>query len=450
MSATLHDGTRMGIEPGTTPERSHVNPALRGPVLLATDGTSQRGATVVAARLIAERLGVAMEVVSVLEPQMIYGVALGGTPVYVPEVEDARRANRTAAVLDFVARFSGAEPAPAVHLRFGGIADEIARVARDRSATLIVIGAAPHQRLTRVVAGDRAVHVLRSSQVPVLSVQPGFAALVRNAVVGIDFSPASIRAAQNALLLLGDGGTLTLVHVLSPLFGDAPIHDVAGRDPADAIQTLFGRLRDELRPYVPNDVTIETRIKIDYGADGLVATASGTGADLVAIGTHGPTLLERMFVGSVASSVLHAAPQTVLAVPPPPSPEAMELWLRITGTATSTRPCDWGTALDEFTARNIGRSAAIEVDDPEIGAQMLGRGSLAGVTYDPQDRRVEIMMGRADPARYHLMHSIPNVESIAISADARRASEVLGIRHGGGHTLVLVTTAVRALGPTSR
>lgn len=439
MSATLNDASPTGIEPGTTPVQSHVNPALRGPVLLATDGTSQSGAAVVAARLIAERLGVAMEVVSVLEPQVIYGVALGGMPVYLPEVDESRRANRTAEVLDYIGRFSGTASAPTVHLRFGGIADEIARVARERSATLIVIGAAPHQRLTRIVAGERAVHVLRSSRVPVLSVQPGFSALVRNAVVGIDFAPASIRAAQTALLLLGDGGTLTLVHVLSPLFGDAPIRDVEGRDPADAVQTLFGRLRDELRPYVPKDVTIETRIKIDYGADGLVATASDSGADLVAVGTHGPKLLERLFVGSVASSVLHAAPQTVLAVPPPPAAEAMEIWLRITGTATSSRPRDWGKALDEFTARNAGRFAAIEVDDPEIGAQMLGRGSLVGVTYDQHDRRVEIMIGRPESARRHLMHSIPNVESIAMSADERGASEVLELRHGSGHTLVLVT-----------
>ena len=38
---------------------------------------------------------------------------------------------------------------------------------------------------------------------------------------------------------------------------------------------------------------------------------------------------------------------------------------------------------------------AIEVDDPEIGAQVLGRGPLLGVTYDSHDQRVEIMVGDA-------------------------------------------------------
>src|SRR3954469_6711280 len=80
------------------------NPALNGPILLATDGTSQSGAAVVAARLLAEQSGVPLEVVTVLEPDLAYGVALGGTPLYLPDVDDARRARRMAEVLEYVAR----------------------------------------------------------------------------------------------------------------------------------------------------------------------------------------------------------------------------------------------------------------------------------------------------------------------------------------------------------
>jgi hypothetical protein len=226
--------------------------------------------------------------------------------------------------------------------------------------------------------------------------------------------------------------------VLSPLLGDAPLRDAEGRDPADAVQTLFGRLRDELRGYVPNDVTIETLIRTDVDIDGILAGASAVDADLIAVGTHGRRLLERIFVGSVASSVLHAASQTVLAVPPPPAAEALDLWLRITRTATSDRPREWTNALDEFTRRNKGRRVAVEVDDPELGAQMVGRGALFGVTYDPHDERVEIMVGDARRARRHLMHSIARVDSIAMTTDDRSGNEALELRHGGGHTLVLI------------
>ena len=68
----------------------------------------------------------------------------------------------------------------------------------------------------------------------------------------------------------------------------------------------------------------------------------------------------------------------------------------------------------------------------------MGRGyALNGVTYDPHDHRVEIMVGNdAEPLR-HLMHSIPHVESIDMTTDDD-GHEVLELRHGRGHTLVLV------------
>jgi nucleotide-binding universal stress UspA family protein len=422
-----------------SPAASTSNPALRGPVLLATDGAGTSGAPVIAARLLAEQLGVPLEVVTVLQPEVIYGVALGGTPVYLPEVDEARRANRLAAVNDFVAEHSRQAPTPKVHVRFGGVAEEIAEVARQRHATLVVVGAAPHQRVNRFIAGERAVQVLRGCTSPVLSVPPGFSALPRNIVVAVDFAPASVRAAQTALLLLAKGGTLTLLHIMPTLLGDAPLRDVAGRDPADSVQTLLGRMRDELRPYVPRDATIETVVEFDQDDKGIVAYASALEADLISVGTHGPRLLERLFVGSVAARVVHTAPQAVLAVPPPPAGEALELWLRITGTATSNRPRDWSDALDGFSRRNKGRKVTIEIDDPQIGAQVLARGAFAGATYDHHDQRVEVLVGQGDDVRRHVMHSIPSVESIAMTADEGGSSEVLELRHGLGHTLVFVT-----------
>ena len=438
MSPTLSPAPLAGVEVEPKRRAALRNPALNGPILLATDGTSQSGAAVVAARLLTEQLGIPLEVVTVLEPDLAYGVALGGTPLYLPDVDEARRAQRMSQVLEYVARFSADAPTPTLHVRFGAIAEEIADVALARSATMVVVGSAPHQRVNRMIAGERAVHVLRGAPCPVLSVPPGFSALPRNVLVAVDFAPASVHAAQVALLLLANGGTLTLLHMLSPLLGDAPLRDAAGRDPTDAVQTLFERVRNELRPYVPDDVTIETRVRTGDDADCIVRCATHIGADLVAVGTHGPRLIERVLLGSVASSVVHNAAQTVLAVPPPTSTEALELWLHITGTATSAKPNEWTDALNDFTRRNAGRRATIEVDDPEIGAQMLGRGALVGVTYDPHDRRVEIIVGDGRHVRRHLMHSIPKVESIAMTTDEHSASETLELRHGRGHTLVLI------------
>ena len=443
MSTTLQVPTPAPTATGTSRQVTAPNPARRGPILLACDGTGQSRAPVIVARLIADRLGVPLEVVAVLEPQVMYGVAIGtgAAPMFMPEIEKARRTNRAAAVQNYIARFSGgASPVP-MHVRFGGIAEEIGAVARERGATLVVVGAAPHQRVNRMIGGERAVQVLRSSSVPVLSVPPGITELPRQIVVAVDFAPASVRAAQAALLLVADGGTLTLLHVLSPALSDAPLRDETGRDPATAVQTMFERLRDELRPYVPSGVTIETRVTTGDPIDGIFSAAAATGAALIAVGTHGPRFLERLFVGSVASTVVHTAEQPVLAVPSPPPAEALEFWLRVAGTASTANPREWEEALDGFTRRNGGHRASVEVDDPSVGAQLLGRGyALSGVTYDPHDKRVEIMLIDPGDARRHLMHSVPGVDSVAMTVDDH-GQEVLALSHGRGHTLVLVGPA---------
>lgn len=421
---------------GSAPAR--VNPAQRGPILLATDGSGTSAAPVLIARLLAERLGLPLEIVTVLPPQMVYGVTLGDTPVYLPSIEDASRKARLGAVNDYYRRHVGDERLPPVHVRFGAIALEVANVARERSATMIVVGAAPHQRFNRIIAGERAVQILGKAPCPVLSVPPGVEALPTNIVVAVDFAPASIRAAQAALLLLADGGTLTLLHLLSPLVGAVPLRYPSDRDPVTAVESMFERLRDELRPYVPENVTIETQLQTEDALEGIVSTATSLDAEVIAVGTHGPRLLERFFVGSVASSVLHAAPQAVLAAPPPPPAEALEFWLRISGTATAGRPRDWMEALDGFTRRNRGHTATIEVDDPELGAQVVSHGYvLNGVTYDPHDQRVEVMLGDPVNPRRHLMHLIPNVDAVAMTMDDT-GHEALALSHGRGQTLVLV------------
>lgn len=290
------------------------NPMRRGPVMLATDGTGS-GTAVLAARLVAERLGVPLEVVTVVDPQPMYGGSAWSTSTFLSDVDDLRRIRRVETVHGFLARFSGGAAPPSIHVRFGGIAEEIANVASERNATLIVMGAAPHHRGSRTLGGERAVHVLRNSTVPVFSVPPGFERLPKKIVVAVDFAPASVRAAQAALLLLADGGTLTLLHILPPLYSDAPMKDI-GRTSVAAIQSGFACLSAELEHIAGQRLTIETRIRTDENVDGIVSVAYATDADLVVVGTHGPTLIERVFVGSVASSVVLATPQAVLAVPP--------------------------------------------------------------------------------------------------------------------------------------
>lgn len=294
-----------------------ANPARRGPIVLATDGTSTSGAPVQAARVLADQLDVSLEVVTVLEPIPARAASPRGVRMTRADIDDSRGAARETVVQDYVARFSGGETPARVHVRFGSVAEEIARAARDFSATMIVVGAAPRERRGRIVSGEIAAHVLRSADCPVLSVPPMFTGPPKHVLVGVDFGPSSVGAARAALLLLGGGGTVTLTHVLPPLVEVAALRNRGEVDVAAGVQARFERLREELLPYIPDNVVLETRLVTDNAVDGILRSAPAVDADLIAVGTHGPKLIERLLVGSVASTVLHSAECGVLAAPPP-------------------------------------------------------------------------------------------------------------------------------------
>jgi nucleotide-binding universal stress UspA family protein len=429
---------RFTAAPGERSRRVNANPLRRGPVVLATDGTSRSGAAVVAARLLATRLDVPLEVVSVLDPSPIYAAVPDVLMPVDPTLDDTRRRDRETAVTDYVSRFSGGATPPRVHVRVGSVSAEISRFAEDVSATMVIMGSAPHRRFRRIMSGDRAGRVLHSVPCPVLSVPPTLTALPRSVVVAVDFGPSSVRAAQAALLVVDEGGTVVLTHVLPPLPAPAALASPAPGDPSADVHELFDRLRETLAPYVPSGVKLETRVITDDATNGILESAGHLDAEMVAVGTHGQRVLARLMLGSVADSVLHNAEQPVLAAPPPPSAEALELERRVTGTATSTQDREWAVALDRFTRRNAGRAVMLEVDDPDAGAHVAGHGyALMGVTYEPAAQCVEIMLGDAHQPLRHLTRSVMHPDTITMTATAN-GGEVLDIRHGRGHTIAAV------------
>jgi hypothetical protein len=98
---------------------------------------------------------------------------------------------------------------------------------------------------------------------------------------------------------------------------------------------------------------------------------------------------------------------------------------------------EWGTELDEFTRRNLGRRGTLEVDDPEIGAQAQEFDyPLLGVTFDEHDRKVELMFGEGGSTRRHLGRGIGDVTSVDVLRDERGRDLALRIAHGAGQTLL--------------
>ncbi len=98
---------------------------------------------------------------------------------------------------------------------------------------------------------------------------------------------------------------------------------------------------------------------------------------------------------------------------------------------------DWAEELDSLSAGNMGRPTTIEVDHPELGAQEQESSlPLMGITYDPHDERIEIMLGEPGTTSPHLTHAIEGVTSLEVHTGPDDRVEVIRIGFDGGQTLV--------------
>jgi hypothetical protein len=106
---------------------------------------------------------------------------------------------------------------------------------------------------------------------------------------------------------------------------------------------------------------------------------------------------------------------------------------------TWAEPTEWTTALREFTARNVGRQARLEVDDPALGTRTLERdGTIISVAYEGCTACVDIVVADIDGAGRHRVHSIARVTSVDLLTSSSGRDLVLRIvhRHGRVHTLL--------------
>jgi hypothetical protein len=100
----------------------------------------------------------------------------------------------------------------------------------------------------------------------------------------------------------------------------------------------------------------------------------------------------------------------------------------------------WAPLLQDFTVRNLVRPTTLEVDDIELGAQAQEQDyPLLGVSYDPRDERVQVMVGDVASYARHVTRSIGGVDTIDVMTDEQGRDIALRIAHGAGQTLLTFT-----------
>ena len=423
MSSTL-----TGAHPSTFAPRS----ADPGPLVVAVgDGG---GHVLRAAAALAPVYGERVHVLSTVEP-LTAGIVADEPIVVSPAFEEARRASRLEHLGARVAEAASESHGWQLEVEHGDPVTSVVQRARELGASLIVMGIGQHRPIDRIFAGEMTLRVIRRTTCPVLAVAGELAHRPQTVVVGTDFSPQSLHAAELVLPLLGQGAVVHVVHVWQPgASADPTVYDVE----EEYARTLPARMdRFVAALHAPAGVTVRSEVREGRCVRQLVAFAEEHHADLIVAGRQGLHPIARFFVGSVTASLLRGATCSVLVTPEPGFADLDRIRRALLGTSESRKPDDWAEQLEGFTRRNSGRRTRLEVDDPAIGAQTQETGyPLAGVSYDPHDRRVELMLGDTHAEGLHLSRSIGGVDSVAVATDPSGSDLGLLIEHGSGRTVL--------------
>ena len=210
-------------------------------------------------------------------------------------------------------------------VRVGSAARELARVAAELGAEMVVVSTHGRAGLSRAVLGSVTSTLVRRSHVPVFVVQAEKKLPERfsRALAAVDLSPVSS-------LVLGEAATFVAnapegrVRVLSlfehPLVGAASDELLPHYVSADEISAMADAHQHEVRKLVCESHMGEVPVDVEVmskapPAQVILDVAQMTESDLIVVGTSGRNALHRMIVGSTANRVLSEAPCPVLVVP---------------------------------------------------------------------------------------------------------------------------------------
>lgn len=282
-----------------------------GPVVVALKPFDGGDSAIALGRWLAARTHSELHAMSVVEMGDV-GTMVAGLPP-LPESYYAQEREEVADDLRTRLATLDGEPAVRVDVVEGPPGSTVASIATVRQASTIVVGTGQHGMLGRFLYGERALDVVRTAACPVLIAPPDAEPPIQRAIVAVDFSASSTRAATYALEMLGEGGRLTLVHVVS-----APRHPEGRARGVE--EECDRRLHARLVRFVDalptsSGVRLDTAVLRGDAAGALLRYADEQEVDLIACGRGRHSLVQRLFVGSVSTALIRGAPCCVLVAP---------------------------------------------------------------------------------------------------------------------------------------
>lgn len=269
------------------------------------------------ARLVAAKL----EVVHAYVPPMPYI----GDPFPVAWASDELLADHEAALERSLAEQAervGAQPGEITGFRLTPSPPALAleEAAKRSDAGLIVVGPAESgSRIARRLLGSTSDRLLRHSGRPILLARSPFLEVPRQVLLPIDFSRPSMEALAWGGELLRTFGeehwpAVEALFVLSPFPDQTELQFTSAQVERLALDELDRALVKLKSAGVTGD--IGKRIRTGRPSDEILAEIHDRAVELVILGTHGRSGLERFMLGSVASDITRDARCSVIIVPP--------------------------------------------------------------------------------------------------------------------------------------
>lgn len=275
-------------------------------IICATDLSHRSDRALERAAQLAEQLDLPLHVVSVIDPELPNTLWQAQKDQVLTEME---------AALARVA--SPARERATIAALVGTPSKEVAVYASALDGSLIVLGCPRASEPGRSPFGSfSAGRILRAAAAPVLIAKAGGNQPYRKAAVGVDLSAFSKRAGLLAAKLVPTG-EVTLVHAYRVQLTRQGLlrAEEARRDiQSGHIQRLDEFMRSLAEEPIAKRIgaSFSTSAREGEVQDVLRGEVERTGADLLAIGTHGRSRLSRALFGSVAEDMLMEMPCDLL------------------------------------------------------------------------------------------------------------------------------------------
>ncbi len=217
----------------------------------------------------------------------------------------------------------------------------------------------------------------------------------------VDLSDASRGALAHAIGVASwFSASLTVLHVDQP-FAPAiltPTDPTGILPPRPSRDELYREVQAFVETVDNRDVPVDIEIEAGAATSSILRAAERFGSDMIVMGTHGRSGLDRIVIGSVASTVLHKAACPVLVVPPevpPPAPVAFQrIVCAVDFGPSSIRALDYALSLAQEAGGSLTLLHVLEAMPEDL---------VASSFFDPSAHR----HAREDEAMARFKTAVP-------------------------------------------